>query len=71
MNKFEQFSSDVHNAFELLGGQKSYDAFVGLITASAEQQERERIIKLLEQTNSPSHLWGGIAWTIALIKGGK
>ena len=31
--------------------------------------ERERIIKLLEQTESPSHLWGGIAWTIALIKG--
>lgn len=33
--------------------------------------ERERIIKLLEQTESPSHLWGGIAWAITLIKGEK
>ena len=33
------------------------------------EDERERIIKLLEQTESPSHLWGGIAWSIALIKG--
>ena len=33
--------------------------------------ERERVIKLLEQTESPSRLWGGIAWSIALIKGEK
>lgn len=33
--------------------------------------ERERIIKLLEQTESPSHLWGGIGWAIALIRGEK
>jgi len=33
------------------------------------QAEQERIIKLLGQTQSPSHLWGGIAWAIALIKG--
>ena len=36
---------------------------------SGVNDERERIIKLLGQTKSPSHLWGGIAWAIALIKG--
>lgn len=69
MNEFEKFSADVHNAFELLGGKKSYDSFIALISASAKQDEQERIIKLLEQTQSPSRFWGGIGWAIALIKG--
>lgn len=37
---------------------------------AGEARERQRIIKLLEQAESPSRFWGGIAWTIALIKGG-
>ena len=48
MNEFEKFTADVHNAFELLGGKKSYDSFVALISASARQDEQERIIKLLK-----------------------
>lgn len=53
MNKFEKFTADVHNAFELLGGKKSYNSFVALISASARRDEQERIIKLLEDTYCP------------------
>lgn len=74
MNKFEKFTADVHNAFELLGGKKSYNSFVALISASARRDEQERIIKLLESDpeeliDAGGGLRAGYETAIALIKG--
>lgn len=76
MNEFEKFSADVHNAFELLGGKKSYDSFIALISASAKQDEQQRIIKLLEAISDPATPMGQLhipgfqmREIIALIKG--